>query len=129
MIAALEADRVLAAVEVWASGARSRRRYTAATLYRSGEYLGMLKGELFRLGWMVREVESGVWPRRFALPLGKQGRGGPHTGAHRVREAGTLVTGAHQRLESMKAATAAQRERRVALAEAMLIAAWGAHGA
>lgn len=109
-------------VERPAGGGKSRRgKYDAHTFLGLGERIGAVRACAYSLGLDCDVVEQDVWARFWRVRSGKD-----EDGEHRLAEASTYLEGADVVLSAMPVATAADRERRVAVAEAALLAGFAA---
>jgi len=115
---AADSPRVLA--EVPGGGGKSRRNYRADTWLGLGRLLGRIEGSVRVLGWGIETIGSDDWPRWAGVRVGKQ-----DGGFHRLQEAALIVDGAKRHLNHLPLHSDAENERRVAQAEAILIAVSG----
>jgi len=117
---------VSAVVEVPANGGRNSNRPTKATTWvKAGRNAGKVEGVVYAsCGLVFADMPSGRtkggWPALCGVSTGKQGNG-----IHRVREASMLVAGAREHLATMPEDSDAAIERKVCVAESILIACAG----
>jgi len=108
-------------LEVPGGRGASRRNYGPDTWLGLGRYAGVIEGLLYaELAVAALEMPSNDWPKRLRLRVGKQG-----AGSHRIQEACLICAGADEHLAAMPDNSKAARERRVCIAEAILIATAG----
>ena len=117
---------VSAVVEVPANGGRNSNRATGATTWvKAGRNAGRVEGVVYAAcGLVFVDMASGRtkggWPALCGVSSGKQG-----DGMHRVREASMMAHGARDHLATMPEDSDAAIERKVCVAESILIACAG----
>jgi hypothetical protein len=122
MTSALSRAQAPVYVERPAGGGKSRRgKFDAHTFLGLGERIGAVRACAYSIGLDCDVVEQDAWARFWRVRSGKD-----EDGEHRVAEASMLLDGAGVVLSAMPVATAADRERRVAVAEAALLAGYAA---